>query len=170
MIFYRPYLQASKREILADYALPCAVLLLSFVGSFVFRDIPGKPIVKSKNLSVERIDHQHDDDFNDDDDDDETEFWYNFLHNSLNWLRLTTYSSQSTIQLTKWVLLTIWKSEKLFQDPLEGKMNLMLFFNAFQHSLDIVELMSLNFSIGSMNTLVFIFLFFLFTYFTKIFT
>ena len=79
MIFYRPYLQASKREILADYALPCAVLLLSFVGSFVFKDIPGKPIVKSKNLSVQRIDHQHDrshhvDDDDDDDDDDETEF------------------------------------------------------------------------------------------------
>ncbi|CAG2105510.1 unnamed protein product [Medioppia subpectinata] len=35
-----PYLQASKRELLADYALPCAVLLLSFIGSFVFRDIP----------------------------------------------------------------------------------------------------------------------------------
>ena len=49
-------------------------------------------------------------------------------------------------------------------------MNLMLFFNAFQYSLDIVQLMmSLNFSIGSMNTLVFIFLFY-FTYFTKIFT
>ncbi|CAG2162980.1 unnamed protein product [Oppiella nova] len=31
---------ASKRELLADYALPCAVLLLSFIGSFVFRDIP----------------------------------------------------------------------------------------------------------------------------------
>lgn len=39
---FRPYLQASKRELLADYALPCAVLLLSFIGSFVFRDIPGK--------------------------------------------------------------------------------------------------------------------------------
>ncbi|XP_054162013.1 solute carrier family 4 member 11-like isoform X2 [Oppia nitens] len=35
-----PYLQASKRELLADYALPCAVLLLSFIGSFVFKDIP----------------------------------------------------------------------------------------------------------------------------------
>ncbi|XP_074593858.1 solute carrier family 4 member 11-like isoform X2 [Brevipalpus obovatus] len=35
-----PYLQASKRELLADYALPVAVILLSFVGSFIFKDIP----------------------------------------------------------------------------------------------------------------------------------
>lgn len=41
-IKWSPYLQASKRELLADYALPCSVIILSFVGSFVFRDIPGK--------------------------------------------------------------------------------------------------------------------------------
>ncbi|GIY34038.1 sodium bicarbonate transporter-like protein 11 [Caerostris extrusa] len=34
-----PYLQASKREILADYALPVAVISMSFLGSFVFRDV-----------------------------------------------------------------------------------------------------------------------------------
>ncbi|CAG0904916.1 unnamed protein product, partial [Darwinula stevensoni] len=34
-----PYLQASKREALADYALPVAVLVLSFVGSFLFKDV-----------------------------------------------------------------------------------------------------------------------------------
>lgn len=37
-----PYLQASKRELLADYALPVAVILLSFLGSYIFRDIPGE--------------------------------------------------------------------------------------------------------------------------------
>ena len=39
---HSPYLQASKRELLADYALPCAVILLSFIGSYFFSDIPGK--------------------------------------------------------------------------------------------------------------------------------
>ena len=30
------YFQANKRELMADYALPVAVLSFSFVGSFVF--------------------------------------------------------------------------------------------------------------------------------------
>jgi len=34
-----PYLQAGKREALADYSLPIAVVTLSFVGSYVFQDI-----------------------------------------------------------------------------------------------------------------------------------
>ncbi|RXG73946.1 hypothetical protein Avbf_08562, partial [Armadillidium vulgare] len=34
-----PYLNANKREILADYALPVAVIVLSFIGSFVFREV-----------------------------------------------------------------------------------------------------------------------------------
>jgi len=34
-----PYLNANKRELLADYALPVAVIVLSFIGSFVFSDI-----------------------------------------------------------------------------------------------------------------------------------
>lgn len=34
-----PYLQASKREMLADYALPVAVIALSFLGAFVFREV-----------------------------------------------------------------------------------------------------------------------------------
>lgn len=34
-----PYLNASKREALADYALPVAVIVLSFIGSYIFRDI-----------------------------------------------------------------------------------------------------------------------------------
>ncbi|XP_076440791.1 solute carrier family 4 member 11-like isoform X2 [Babylonia areolata] len=34
-----PFLTAAKREILADYALPLAVLFMSFFGSYVFRDI-----------------------------------------------------------------------------------------------------------------------------------
>ena len=35
----RPFLNASKRELLADCALPVAVLLMSFFGSYVFRDV-----------------------------------------------------------------------------------------------------------------------------------
>ena len=35
----RPYLNANKRELLADYALPVAVIVLSFLGSYIFRDI-----------------------------------------------------------------------------------------------------------------------------------
>lgn len=35
-----PFLNAHKRELLADYALPVAVLVMSFFGSYVFRDVP----------------------------------------------------------------------------------------------------------------------------------
>ncbi|KAK7501045.1 hypothetical protein BaRGS_00007530 [Batillaria attramentaria] len=38
-----PFLTEGKREILADYALPIAVLFMSFFGSFVFREIKMKP-------------------------------------------------------------------------------------------------------------------------------
>ncbi|PSN47888.1 Sodium bicarbonate transporter-like protein 11 [Blattella germanica] len=34
-----PYLQASKREALADYSLPMAVLIVSFIGSYFFSDV-----------------------------------------------------------------------------------------------------------------------------------
>jgi sodium borate transporter 11 len=34
-----PFLNASKRELLADCALPVSVLLMSFFGSYVFRDV-----------------------------------------------------------------------------------------------------------------------------------
>lgn len=34
-----PYLQANKREILADYALPVAVVTFSFIGSFLFKEV-----------------------------------------------------------------------------------------------------------------------------------
>ncbi|XP_071799371.1 solute carrier family 4 member 11-like isoform X4 [Asterias amurensis] len=34
-----PFLDASKREVLADYALPVSVVVMSFVGSYLFRDI-----------------------------------------------------------------------------------------------------------------------------------
>lgn len=35
----KSHLQVSKREILADYALPVAVISMSFLGSFIFRDV-----------------------------------------------------------------------------------------------------------------------------------
>jgi sodium borate transporter 11 len=34
-------LSAGKREILADYALPIAVVTMSFVGSFFFQKVKG---------------------------------------------------------------------------------------------------------------------------------
>ena len=34
-----PYLQASKREMMADYALPVAVITFSFIGSFLFSQV-----------------------------------------------------------------------------------------------------------------------------------
>lgn len=38
-VLARPYLNANKREALADYALPVAVIVLSFIGSYIFRDV-----------------------------------------------------------------------------------------------------------------------------------
>lgn len=38
-----PFLTAGKREVLADYALPAAVLIMSFFGSYVFREVKLKP-------------------------------------------------------------------------------------------------------------------------------
>ncbi|KAG9509235.1 Sodium bicarbonate transporter-like protein 11, partial [Fragariocoptes setiger] len=49
-----PYLQASKRELLADYALPAAVIIMSFVGSYVFEEIYVDHFKVSDNLSFER--------------------------------------------------------------------------------------------------------------------
>nr|XP_046909383.1 LOW QUALITY PROTEIN: solute carrier family 4 member 11-like [Dermatophagoides farinae] len=49
-----PYLQASKRELLADYALPCSVIILSFIGSFVFRDIPVEHFRYDEELHLKR--------------------------------------------------------------------------------------------------------------------
>lgn len=41
LLCLRPYLQAGKREALADYSLPVAVITLSFVGSYLFQDVTG---------------------------------------------------------------------------------------------------------------------------------
>lgn len=46
-LFLRPYLNANKREALADYALPVAVIVLSFIGSYVFRDVKRKSLQDS---------------------------------------------------------------------------------------------------------------------------
>ncbi|OTF76178.1 sodium bicarbonate transporter-like protein [Euroglyphus maynei] len=45
---------ASKRELLADYALPCSVIILSFIGSFVFRDIPVEHFRYDEELQFKR--------------------------------------------------------------------------------------------------------------------
>ena len=42
MVCVRPFLNASKRELLADCALPVSVLIMSFFGSYVFRDVKRK--------------------------------------------------------------------------------------------------------------------------------
>lgn len=49
-----PYLQASKREMLADYALPVAVITLSFIGSFVFQDIRTEHFHYNTGISFSR--------------------------------------------------------------------------------------------------------------------
>ena len=40
-LFPSPFLSAGKREALADYALPIAVVTMSFVGSFFFQKVKG---------------------------------------------------------------------------------------------------------------------------------
>ncbi|XP_014662386.1 PREDICTED: sodium bicarbonate transporter-like protein 11 [Priapulus caudatus] len=35
-----PFLNANKREVMADYALPIAVIVMTFVGSYLFRAVP----------------------------------------------------------------------------------------------------------------------------------
>ncbi len=41
---FRPFLTETKRELIHDFALPCAVLVMSFVGSFLFRGVDCKSI------------------------------------------------------------------------------------------------------------------------------
>jgi len=38
-----PYLEANKREMLADYALPVAVIVMTFIGSFLFKEVEMTP-------------------------------------------------------------------------------------------------------------------------------
>ena len=42
LLFSSPFLDAGKREALADYALVVAVLVMSFVASYFMRDIQSK--------------------------------------------------------------------------------------------------------------------------------
>ncbi|ELT93973.1 hypothetical protein CAPTEDRAFT_160698 [Capitella teleta] len=44
-----PFLNAGKRELLADYALPVAVLVMSFFGSYVFRAVNLDPFTYDDN-------------------------------------------------------------------------------------------------------------------------
>lgn len=41
-IIFRPFLTRAKREILADYAMPVAVIAMSCTGAYCFQDIRGK--------------------------------------------------------------------------------------------------------------------------------
>ncbi|XP_032782535.2 sodium bicarbonate transporter-like protein 11 isoform X2 [Daphnia magna] len=47
-----PFLSTGKREALADYALPIAVLTMSFVGSFLFQDVKAEPFRYDDSDSV----------------------------------------------------------------------------------------------------------------------
>ena len=49
LLFFSPFLDAGKREALADYALVVAVLAMSFIASFFVRDIKSKGEVKLIN-------------------------------------------------------------------------------------------------------------------------
>uniref|UniRef100_A0A914QF56 Bicarbonate transporter-like transmembrane domain-containing protein n=1 Tax=Panagrolaimus davidi TaxID=227884 RepID=A0A914QF56_9BILA len=44
-----PFLTKTKREILADYALPIGVIFMSFVGSFLFKDVPKETFTYDSN-------------------------------------------------------------------------------------------------------------------------
>lgn len=49
---FRPYLNAGKRELLADYSLPVAVVIMSFFGSYIFRDVQCKWILSYKIYQI----------------------------------------------------------------------------------------------------------------------
>jgi len=53
----RPFLNASKRELLADCALPVAVLLMSFFGSYVFRDVKREYYAPIYTVSRKNVPH-----------------------------------------------------------------------------------------------------------------
>lgn len=36
---FRPYLNAGKRELLADYSLPVSVIIMSVFGALAFKDV-----------------------------------------------------------------------------------------------------------------------------------
>lgn len=47
-----PYLNAGKRELLADYSLPVAVVIMSFFGSYIFRDVKLESSFTPRELSL----------------------------------------------------------------------------------------------------------------------
>ena len=49
---FRPYLQAGKRELIADYSLPVAVVLFTFVGSYIFQDITAEVFNYDEEVSA----------------------------------------------------------------------------------------------------------------------
>ncbi|XP_052776560.1 solute carrier family 4 member 11-like isoform X2 [Mya arenaria] len=50
-----PFLTAGKREMLADYALPAAVLIMSFFGSYVFRHVELAPFKYEADVELFRV-------------------------------------------------------------------------------------------------------------------
>ena len=40
-----PYLNSGKRQLLADFALPVAVIVMSFFGSYVFKEIHSEQVI-----------------------------------------------------------------------------------------------------------------------------
>uniref|UniRef100_A0A914YF95 Bicarbonate transporter-like transmembrane domain-containing protein n=1 Tax=Panagrolaimus superbus TaxID=310955 RepID=A0A914YF95_9BILA len=47
-----PFLTKTKRELLSDYALPIGVIIMSFIGSFCFKDVPSKFIFNVSKIFV----------------------------------------------------------------------------------------------------------------------
>ena len=41
-IYFSPYLNAGKRELLADYALPVTVIIMSVFGAIACKDVTSK--------------------------------------------------------------------------------------------------------------------------------
>ncbi|WAR22910.1 S4A11-like protein [Mya arenaria] len=52
---HEPFLTAGKREMLADYALPAAVLIMSFFGSYVFRHVELAPFKYEADVELFRV-------------------------------------------------------------------------------------------------------------------
>jgi hypothetical protein len=53
-IYFSPYLNAGKRELLADYALPVTVIIMSLFGAIAFKDVTSK-YKGSENCKLKKL-------------------------------------------------------------------------------------------------------------------
>lgn len=107
-VCFRPYLNAGKRELLADYALPVSVIVMSFCGSFLFRQVRRKISFLHSDWSFTVYSHVS-----------ETKLFY------WQWNRSTTMTVQCSPSLSStsyrgwqcWALW-VWASFSLFSSSL----------------------------------------------------